>query len=335
MEVKKVIGYAEKISDVPQKPKLSVDEQIEHMKCKGIKFNIVDESSAKEYISNNTYYFKLKAYAKLYDKYKGTENEGKYINLEFAYLKDLATLDCYLRKIIISMSLDIEHYLKVVLLNDFNNTDEDGYKIVQEFLKLKPKYYAEQINEKTNHKACSNLVQKYSGNFAIWNIIEILSFNNFSELYSFFYSKHPEFSKHSKMAYLINPVRLLRNAAAHNNCLLNSLKIPYVSAEKFNTNYTVNAFLGKLDIPQRQLNKNMQKPFVHDFCVMLYLYHRVAPINVQKYTFDDIKKQLESRFIRHRDYYQTNPIICSAYNFVLCVVNEFIKICEKSVDFSK
>jgi hypothetical protein len=72
-----------------RKEKLSIDEQIQHMEESGIGFTIVDKESAKEFLRSNTYYFKLKAYAKNYDKYQFGENKDKYINLEFAYLKDL------------------------------------------------------------------------------------------------------------------------------------------------------------------------------------------------------------------------------------------------------
>ena len=39
------------------KPRLSLDEQIQHLKDKGILFNIMDEDSAKQYLKyNNNYY---------------------------------------------------------------------------------------------------------------------------------------------------------------------------------------------------------------------------------------------------------------------------------------
>ena len=43
---------------------------------------------------------------------------GLYISLDFAYLKELSTLDMYLREIILKMTIDIEHFLKVKMLND-------------------------------------------------------------------------------------------------------------------------------------------------------------------------------------------------------------------------
>ena len=40
-----------------KKPKLSLDEQIEHLKDKGILFNIMDESDAKKYLEQNKVQF--------------------------------------------------------------------------------------------------------------------------------------------------------------------------------------------------------------------------------------------------------------------------------------
>ena len=77
--------------------KLTVKEQVEHMKSKGIQFNIITEEDAESYLNGNTYYFKLKAY----------------VNLEFAYLKELAILDMHLRHFILKTSVDLEHTIKV------------------------------------------------------------------------------------------------------------------------------------------------------------------------------------------------------------------------------
>ncbi|MEE1101868.1 MAG: Abi family protein [Agathobacter sp.] len=60
-----------------------------------------------------------------------------YYNLDFAYIVELSKLDMYLRKIILELCLDVEHYLKVRLMNDLtNNNSEDGYNIVELFLHI-------------------------------------------------------------------------------------------------------------------------------------------------------------------------------------------------------
>ncbi len=98
------------------KPRLSLDEQIQHLKDKGILFNIMDEESAKQYLKYNNNYYKLTSFRKNYDKHPGGKNEGKYINLEFAYLVDVSIIDMRLRYRVVEMALDIEHHTKLQLL---------------------------------------------------------------------------------------------------------------------------------------------------------------------------------------------------------------------------
>lgn len=314
-----------------RKEKLDIDKQIDHMKSKGIQFNIEDESFAKDYLSNNTYYFKLKSYEKLYNQYHSEDNKGKYINLEFAYLRDLATIDSLLRKKILSMAIDIEHYLKVDLLKDFNNSPEDGYEIIQKVKELDPEHFNQEIDSKLNGRACSDLVAKYKDNFAIWNYVEIIGFRDFCELYSLFYSRNIDQFCHKKNKsnykgpyyYFMNPVRLLRNAAAHNNCLLIGLnKNADIS---FNFEHKVSSFLGANGIKNPSLNKQLSKPIIHDFCVMLFLFSQIAPPKAQFYTFDELNKFFVERVFKNKEYYNSNALICSAFEFMSKVVNIFYK----------
>lgn len=313
-----------------RKEKLDIDKQIEHMKSKGIKFNIEDEDFAKNYLLNNTYYFKLKSYEKLYSQYQSEDNKGKYINLEFAYLRDLATIDSLLRKKILSIAIDIEHYLKVDLLKDFNNSPEDGYEIIQKFEELDPVHFQQEIDTKLSGRACSDLVTKYKDNFAIWNYVEIIGFRDFCELYSLFYSRNIEqfCNKKNKTNYkgpyyyFMNPVRLLRNAAAHNNCLLIGLN-KNSNISSFNFEYKVSAFLGINGIKSTALNKQLSKPVIHDFCVMLFLFAQIAPPKAQLYTFDELNKFFNERVFKNKEYYNNNALIWSAFEFMRKVVNIF------------
>ncbi len=52
------------------KPMLDVEGQVQHLKDKGITFQLVNEEEAKEYLRNNNYYFKLTSYRKNYESMK-------------------------------------------------------------------------------------------------------------------------------------------------------------------------------------------------------------------------------------------------------------------------
>ena len=116
-----------------KRPKISVKDQIKHMKSKGIKFSIVTEPEAEKYLTENTYYFKIKSYAKMFEKYQTTERAGQYVNLEFAFLKELAIIDMHLRHLILKVAVDVEHSIKVQFMQDFNNCACDGYEIIDDF----------------------------------------------------------------------------------------------------------------------------------------------------------------------------------------------------------
>ena len=308
-----------------KKPRLSIQEQIYHMRSQGIQFHCMNEAEASKYLEESTYYFKIKAYSKLFDKYVKPEKNNQYINLDFAFLVDLSIIDAGIRRLIMKLSLDIEHYLKVALLRDFNKTTADGYSLIEKFISFDQKHFDEEMKGKRDGKACSNLIQKYEGEFAIWNFVEVITFRDFQELYNYFYKIYGvEFygRDYGPYKHLFNPVRILRNAAAHNNCLINSLRIPYVSQEKFNNNPQVAAYLGNY-INNKTLNTNLSKPFIHDFCVMLYLYCLIAPKRARDHMIGEMKDYFETRVIKHQCYYEKNPTLVSAYKFLAKVIDVF------------
>ena len=59
------------------KKKLNINQQINHMKIiNGIKFNIMTEDEAIEFLKYNNYFFKIKCFAKNFDKYKRIMNKN-------------------------------------------------------------------------------------------------------------------------------------------------------------------------------------------------------------------------------------------------------------------
>lgn len=131
-----------------EKLKLTVEEQIQDMIEKNVQFTLYSKEDAKKFLKYNNYYFKLKSYARNYNINSQTK---KYYNLDFAYLVELSKLDMYIRKIILELSLDVEHYLKVRLMNDLSdNPKEDGYNIVRLFLQYHPNAEADIQSKQIN-----------------------------------------------------------------------------------------------------------------------------------------------------------------------------------------
>lgn len=303
--------------------KLTIDEQITDMQAKGITFLHSDKDDAKRFLKYNTYYFKIKAYERNYDKYNTTSKKGQYINLDFAYLKELSTLDMYLRKIILSMALDIEHALKVQLLYNLSqNPLEDGYSIVKEYLE-QDFTTVKSIHDKIGKSAASDLIQKRldeDDNYALWEIVEVLSFGHFIDLYQLYYSKYP--SKNNFSSYLWS-IKFLRNAAAHNNCLLNSLKAPYNVV--LHKNKDILFEISKIKtISEKSRTTWMKNPVIHDFIILVYVYLNVIKSSgIKQYGIKQLNWLFHKRMPQHKEYFEKNISIKECYHLTNKIITTF------------
>lgn len=307
-----------------EKKKLSIPEQIQDMRKKGITFEITGEKSADNFLKYNNYYFKLKAYGKNYDKYLATAKKGQYINLDFAYLQELSTLDMYLRKTIISMSLDIEHALKIQLLYDLTqNAAEDGYHIVKQYLDT-DYMRIKALHNKIGKSAASDLIEKkqnHNDTYALWEIVEVMSFGEFIDLYQLYYSTYP--SKTTDYSSYLWSIKFLRNAAAHNNCLLNSLKAPYhITIHKTKEIQLEVSKIKTISSNSRQ--KWMANPVIHDFIILVFVYlNLIKSAGIKNSGIKQLQWLFDERMPRHKKYFQKNMSIIESYNFTSKIVKYF------------
>lgn len=165
-----------------EKPMLDVEEQIEHLKSKGITFELCTEEQAAAYLADRTYLFKLAAYRELFEKRIGGEHDGEYINLDFAYLKELASVDRTLRYTLLPLTLDVEHFARVELMREATEREnEDGYAIVSDY--MGSLNHNERRRREGEIKAlapdayCGDLVAKYSlpDRMPLWVLLELVS----------------------------------------------------------------------------------------------------------------------------------------------------------------
>lgn len=307
------------------KKKLSIDEQIEDLKNKGVTFNEISEDEAKKFLRYNNYYFKLKSYARNYQKYNKPEMHGKYINLDFAYLVELSTLDMYFRKIIMQMCLDIEHFLKVRLMYDIsNNSNEDGYIIVNKYLADRYPVLAD-LYCNAEISATAELITKFRENdseISIRKIVETLSFGRFVEIYNLYYGIYGGNNYSSYMG----SIKFLRNAAAHNNCLLNSIRKPYQT--RINKTKKVMDKVSKIKKIPTSYKDKMSNPVIHDFVTLLFVYSDLmnypANRNMREKGIETVKYFFETTLVRKKVYFIKNDVLCDNYNFI-CLILKFLE----------
>ena len=133
------------------KPMKSAQDLVEHMKSKGITFNIVSPEDADEYI-----------------------------NLDSGYLQDLAIIDMELRYTFIQLTLDIEHFAKMDLLREIERHNEDGYKIVSDFLNAqkadRKQHIQSELRQNQNSYYTKDVYNKYNPDFPAWFFFRTSSF---------------------------------------------------------------------------------------------------------------------------------------------------------------
>jgi len=123
-------------NNVKLRPMMKISEMVPYLKTKNIKFELISEDKAEKYLRDNNNYYNITSYKNNFEKYMiDGVFVNKYIDLDFAYLKDLAIIDHRVRLLFFKMIIDIEHYLKIRILNLIENIeDEDGYRIVNLYL---------------------------------------------------------------------------------------------------------------------------------------------------------------------------------------------------------
>lgn len=310
-----------------QKIKLTIKQQVEYMENKGIAFTIVSKQEAEVFLRNNNYFFKVKAYAKNYDKYTRGEKTGKYLNLEFAYLKELSVLDYHIRKTVMSVCFNIEHSIKVLLNSIISEMpQEDGYQIVDDFLqkfqdiKIKISNTKSRYTEDLKHKLLS-------GSFASWNIVELLTFHDLKNFFEFCVERlQNKISDYSDLSVedckcliqLMFCVRHLRNAAAHNNCLIHNLK----KNGAFSINRQLAIVVNKyMQLSDTEKSSKLKTYFLHDFTAMLILLKKVNHSEgVLKHTREDLQV-LVNRLNVNKSYFVKNNIVSSSFAYLQKVID--------------
>lgn len=303
--------------------KMTLEEQIQQLKSQGIRFSIASEQEAADFLCNHSYYFRLKFYGENYDKYQpDSKRAGQYINLDFAYLKELALLDLYLRRVLFPLIMDVEHYTKVRLLQELGkNKKEDGYSIVVEFFQ-RFRWMERELARQRGLYA-GGLVQKYKGNFAVWNVIEVITFSQLINLYELYHEKYG-FGGQENLSPCFWAVKTLRNSIAHNNSLLNNLRP--VDSTVYPVNKQIVAIMEEIpDISQERARRMASVPFLSDFTAALHAFTSVITSRDEhQMMMGSLFDFMENRFRRHEEYFHSNKIISDAFDFMGSVVKHYL-----------
>lgn len=314
------------------KPKLSYSGQLQHLECKGVSFALVSKRQALIYLRDNNNLFKLSSYRKNFSKdITGT----RYIHLDFAYLIDLAVIDMYLRALMLKMSLNIEHFAKVKLIRQItNDCAEDGYTIVQDFLQsLSSDNYALFMNElgrNARSPYCKDAYYKYKGHFPVWVFLELISFGSFLSFYKFcaerFYHRSNNKKEYNDMLndfYIMLPIKRIRNASAHNNCVINDLKTKDPANR---VNYQVTrAVRNELGFGRESTKKKLANVRISQILTCLYAHRKiVSSQGVNNHVAGELHEFSARLFSKNS--YDDNEVIKSAFDVFSTAIDKWFPV---------
>ena len=300
--------------------KLTVPEIIAYCKeTLGIAFNLKSEEEASVFLAKHNYFFRLKQYADFGEKTKS----GKFINVDFGQMVELSTVDMFLRKLILKMTLDFEHYLKVKIINDSQeNPADDGYAVVESFLEThnRVRHLIENLNN-SSYFYNRQVFDKYKEKTSVWSIVEMLGFSDFIDFYAHYYQYF-----HQKCEYTphFDSVRRLRNAAAHNTCMISNLK----PQSWFKSDIEINFELlgANLEVGNGVISSCLKVPVLNDFAVMLSNYVKlISSPKIKEKTLEEMQEFFNGRMILHKDYFENVNEIKNAYHFAKDVLDYYCK----------
>ena len=261
-----------------RKPALSIDQQIDHLKEKGVKFELCGEEEAADYLAHRCNLFKLASYRKLFSKHIGGKQEGRYIALDFAQLRLLASLDQQLRSTLLAMTLDIEHFQKVAVLRKVTERGEDGYAIVSDYMaSLNPSdrdYRLRELRMSAHSHYSAGIYEKYSGNMPVWAFLELTSFGTLIDFVRFCAERWGDKALLSSH-YDLKGVKSIRNCAAHGSCMINSF------AERGDSKVRVAKSVARAvtvaKVSKATRSKWMGSTTVQQIATVLVTYSRIVP----------------------------------------------------------
>lgn len=267
------------------KPLLTVEQQIAHMKSKGITFNFVTEQDAAAYLTSRTYLFKLYAFRTLFDKRVDGPRDGQYVGLDFGHLLALASLDRDLRYTLLPLTLDVEHFARVKLVREATRREgEDGYSITSDYLASLShedrRRRTGEVNAFLKDAYTGDLARKYAlpGEMPLWAYLEMASFGTFVDLWLFCANRwEDEQMRHEH--YMLRQTKSARNAYAHSSNVINGFRLVDDSVKP---DEAVRKAVAQAGVSHRVRTSKLRNPRLLQIATVLHLHTRLVPEGTSK-----------------------------------------------------
>lgn len=160
------------------------------------------------------------------------------------------------------------------------------------------------------------LIERYASDdngYPLWAMLELIDFGSLCWLYTFVADRYDNDLMRQE-SYVLTVVRLLRNACAHGNCILNDV----FGAEHAETriNNEVRQFVGSVKtIGSGQRGRMLNNQRVYSIVATLYAHRRMASETAHRTACESLAR-LINRMGEHKEYYlENNYALVHTYHF--------------------
>ena len=221
------------------KPMLTPKEQVALLKAKGVTFERCDEEKAVRELSDRDTLLHIAAFRRMFQRHTDGENAGKYVELDFADLLDMESLDSEVRRSFLLASQDVERVVKTRLMERISaEPGEDGYGILADFMKCQTKSFRKSIARNLETRAekpgggdeyTGSLIAHYGSAMPSWVFLEVVPFGTKLALYLFCANRWGDRAMRQKHSALTE-AKAVRNCCSHGSCLINGFSEGKTSA---------------------------------------------------------------------------------------------------------
>lgn len=126
-----------------------------------------------------------------------------------------------------------------------------------------------------------------------------------------FYTKKYNLIDENRNVYILRDIVKLRNAVAHNTCVLSELN---KKDNTYPTSYKIIQYLKKCNIGKETRNNKLSNSRIKQITYTLYMFNEIVTSKgIKKNISNDLNKLFFNRIILHKEYYNNNELLKSVY----------------------
>ncbi len=176
------------------------------------------------------------------------------------------------------------------------------------------KYFTVRTTKDPNTRKTRSTITAYD-DCPGWVLVELLAYGEFIRFYNFYYGKSAPISSN-----LLQLVRSLRNATAHNNCMIANL-----NRNTSKPPAEIKIAVQKIDgLSKSQRQKSLSARPMLEFVTMLYVYNLIVTEKVKYHRIKELKELFHVRMVEKKAFFIDNDLIRNSYSFACIMIENLL-----------